>query len=60
MAGNVMVIRDQNENIRPDKSKSREKIDGIIAAVMAVDRDMRNRTVQQSKPAYETGGIFVL
>lgn len=29
-------------NIKPDKEKSTEKIDGAVAAVMALDRAVRN------------------
>ncbi len=35
-AGNVTVKRDANDNLRPDKAKSTEKIDGIVASIMAV------------------------
>jgi phage terminase large subunit-like protein len=33
---NVAVETDHNENIRPSKRKSTERIDGVVAAVMAV------------------------
>jgi phage terminase large subunit-like protein len=36
MFGNVTVVSDSNENIRPSKDKSSEKIDGIVALVMAL------------------------
>jgi phage terminase large subunit-like protein len=36
MAGNVTVKIDPSGNIKPDKAKSTEKIDGIVSAVMAV------------------------
>lgn len=36
MAGNVAVQEDSNGNIRPSKKASREKIDGIVALVMAL------------------------
>ncbi|QJE95199.1 terminase large subunit [Luteolibacter luteus] len=35
-AGNVVVKTDANGNIKPDKSKSEERIDGIIAAIMGL------------------------
>lgn len=38
MAGNVAVVKDTHENFRPCKEKSTERIDGIVAAVMAVGR----------------------
>ena len=36
MAGNVALDSDANDNIRPSKKKSTEKIDGIVALVMAI------------------------
>ncbi|MEI7524562.1 MAG: terminase TerL endonuclease subunit [Mariniphaga sp.] len=36
MFSNVQIISDQNENIKADKRKSREKIDGIVALANAV------------------------
>ena len=38
MADNVTARMDSNEQIKPDKKKSTEKIDGIVAAIMALDR----------------------
>jgi phage terminase large subunit-like protein len=38
MAGNVAVDFDIHENFRPCKKRSTERIDGIVAAVMAVGR----------------------
>jgi phage terminase large subunit-like protein len=35
MAGNAWVRFDRNMNFAPDKERSREKIDGIIATVIA-------------------------
>lgn len=40
MAGNTMVKTDPAGNIKPDKEKSRERIDGIVATVMALGRAM--------------------
>lgn len=47
MAGNVVVDRDPAENIKPTKAKSPEKIDGIVAAIMALDRCVRNANQPQ-------------
>ena len=48
MAGNVVVDTDPAGNIKPDKRpKSPEKIDGIVAAIMALDRCIRNEGAQQ-------------
>ena len=38
MAANTKVIRDSNDNIRPDKKASRKRIDGIVGLVMALGR----------------------
>ena len=38
MAGNVAVEIDAAENMKPSKKKSTERIDGIVAAVMAIGR----------------------
>ena len=37
-----MMRTDPAGNIKPDKEKSTEKIDGAVAAVMALDREIRN------------------
>ena len=42
MAGNVVVEQDPAGNIKPAKNKSAEKIDGIVAAIMALDRCIRH------------------
>ena len=42
--GNVVMRQDPAGNIKTDKEKSVEKIDGIVAAIMALDRCVRNGT----------------
>ena len=42
MAGNVVAEIDAAENIKPSKKKSVEKIDGIVALVMGLDRCIRH------------------
>ena len=42
MADNVVAKMDPSGNIKPDKEKSREKIDGIVALIMALDLALRN------------------
>lgn len=39
---NIFVRTDLAGNIKPDKEKFTEKIDGAVAAVMALDRAVRN------------------
>ena len=42
-AENLMVREDPAGNLKPDKEKSKERIDGTVALIMAVDRETRNR-----------------
>jgi phage terminase large subunit-like protein len=42
MADNLVVDTDPAGNVKPNKKKSREKIDGIVAGVMALDRAVRH------------------
>ena len=42
MAGNVVAEVDAAENIKPSKKKSTEKIDGIVALIMGLDRAVRH------------------
>jgi phage terminase large subunit-like protein len=41
MAANVMAETDAAGNIKPSRKKSREKIDGVVAAIMALDGHLR-------------------
>ena len=38
---NIFIKRDPAGNIKPDKEKSTEKIDGTVATIMALDRAIR-------------------
>lgn len=51
MAENAVVRIDPAGNIKPDKEKSPEKIDGIVALVMGLDRAIRWR---ENQSVYET------
>lgn len=55
MAGNVVASKDAAGNIKPDKAKSTEKIDGIVALVMGLDRATRHQPEPES--VYEERGI---
>jgi phage terminase large subunit-like protein len=44
MADNVVVKEDPAGNIKPAKDKSVEKIDGIVALIMALDRALHGET----------------
>lgn len=57
MADNLVTVNDSNDNMRPDKNKSKEKIDGMVALIMALDRAIRNEAQEES---VGDDGIFVL
>ena len=58
MADNIFIRTDPAGNIKADKEKSTEKIDGVIALIMALDRAIRcgNDT---SESVYESRGMWV-
>ena len=57
MAGNVVIDTDPAGNIKVTKAKSKEKIDGIVAAIMALDRCIRQEG--QSGSVYDERGMLV-
>lgn len=57
MMDNVFVRQDPAGNIKMDKQKSTEKIDGAVALVMALDRAIRNEGDTSS--VYDERGILV-
>ncbi len=56
MADNTVARSDPAGNIKPDKEKSREKIDGIVALIMANDRASREGGISM----YEEEDLFIL
>ena len=58
MVDNIYIKTDPAGNIKPDKEKSTEKIDGAIAMIMALDRAIRHGGQQES--VYNERGIIVL
>ena len=57
MMDNLMVSEDSNGNVKPNKQKSTEKIDGMVALIMAVDMWLR---AEDGESVYETRGIISL
>jgi phage terminase large subunit-like protein len=55
---NIFVRTDPAGNLKPDKEKSTEKIDGAVALIMALDRTIRNKG--SSGSVYDERGILVL
>ncbi|NPV80178.1 MAG: terminase large subunit [Firmicutes bacterium] len=56
-ADNVMVEQDPAGNIKPSKAKSTQRIDGIMALVLAISRLMLR---PQKRNPYEERGVIVL
>lgn len=57
MMDNIYVKTDPAGNIKPDKEKSTERIDGAVALIMALDRAVRH---QKRGSVYDNRGILVL
>ncbi len=58
MASNVSLETDAAGNLKPSKKKSTERIDGIVATIMALGRAMQQP--QQQRSVYETRGLIVI
>lgn len=56
MSQNVVMRQDPAGNIKPDKGKSIEKIDGIVAFIMGIDRYIRHQNNDSS--IYDERGIL--
>lgn len=59
MMDNIYIKTDPAGNIKPDKEKSTEKIDGVVATVMALDRAIRCGN-EISESVYDGRGILLL
>ncbi len=61
-ASNVSATTDPNGYIRPDKNKSKEKIDGIVAVIMALSLVCLNPKLADDRGGswdYSKGIIFI-
>ena len=58
MMDNIYVRTDPAGNIKPDKEKSTERIDGAVATIMALDRAIRNQGTAAS--VYDDRGILFI
>jgi phage terminase large subunit-like protein len=47
MIGNVMMKKDENDNVKPDKKKSGDKIDGAVSSIMAIGAAMENKAKER-------------
>jgi phage terminase large subunit-like protein len=55
-AANLITRSDPAGNLKPDKSKSMDKIDGIVAAIMGLDRAIRHNDIKP-EPEYAAVGF---
>jgi len=56
MADSMVVKEDPAGNVKPDKSKSTERIDGMVALIMGLDRAVRN----EGASVYDERGILTI
>jgi phage terminase large subunit-like protein len=59
MVDNLCVKMDPAGNVKPDKEKSFEKIDGVVALIMALDRAQRNAG-NAGGSVYDERGLIIL
>ena len=60
MVDNIHVRTDPAGNIKPDKQRSTEKIDGVVATIMALDRAIRGGNASSGGSVYDRRGLLVL
>lgn len=58
MMDNIFIRTDPAGNIKADKEKSTEKIDGAVATIMALDRAIR-RGGETGNSIYDDRGLIV-
>jgi len=58
MIGNVEISQDSSGNIKPDKKKSQEKIDGVVGLAMAIGEWLTDKANPQQQSVYETRGFL--
>ena len=59
MMDNIFIKADPAGNIKPDKEKSTEKIDGVVATIMALDRAIRCGN-ENGESVYDGRGILIV
>jgi Phage terminase-like protein, large subunit len=60
MMDNIFVRTDPAGNIKADKEKSTEKIDGAVATIMALDRAIRCGNGNGGDSVYDERGLLIL
>ncbi len=57
-ADNLAVDMDAAGSVKPNKDKAREKIDGVVALIMALDR--ATQAADDMESVYETRGVMTV
>jgi phage terminase large subunit-like protein len=60
MADNIHVRTDPAGNLKVDKERSSEKVDGIVALIMGLDRAIRCGNVAEEESVYNSRGLFIV
>ena len=60
MFGNVVIYRDPNDNIKLDKARSRNKIDGVVALVDALGGWLNETAGKGSGEIYSDHGLRII
>ena len=60
MMDNIFIRQDPAGNIKPDKEKSSEKIDGVVATIMGLDRAIRCGAGPAGESVYNSRGLLLL
>lgn len=59
MMDNIFVRTDPAGNLKPDKEKSKERIDGVVAMIMALDRAIRHQG-DSGESIYNERGLTII
>ena len=59
MLASTVVMTDPAGNIKPDKAKSSQKIDGIVASIMGLGEWMTAQAKEESNPYNKRGMRFL-
>ena len=57
---NIFIRTDPAGNIKPDKEKSTEKIDGAVALIMALSRAVLGGSAPETESVYDTRGFLFI
>lgn len=57
---NIFIRTDHAGNIKPDKEKSTEKIDGVVATIMGLDLAIRCGSGPATENVHDRRSIFFM